>query len=64
MDVTSLLAAAIGNMTPLTRTTPWAFWLLGAPPRIYVSVCFVFGIFFMGSLGISDSALSTCLSGS
>ena len=50
-------------MTPLTRTTPWVFRLLGAPPRIYVSVCFVFGIFFVGSLGISDSALSTCLSG-
>ena len=50
-------------MTPLTRTTPWAFRLLGAPPRIYVSVRFVFGIIFMGSLGISYSALSTCLSG-
>ena len=50
-------------MTPLTRTTPWAFRLIGAPPRIYVSVRFVFGIIFMGSLGISDSALSTCLSG-
>ena len=50
-------------MTPLTRTKPWAFRLLGAPPRIYVSVCFVFGIIFMGSLGISDSALSTCLLG-
>ena len=50
-------------MTPLTRTTPWAFRLLGAPPRIYVSVRFFFGIIFMGSLGISDSALSTCLSG-
>ena len=51
-------------MTPLTRTTPWEFRLLGAPPRIYVSVHFVFGIIFMGSLGISDSPLSTCLSGS
>ena len=50
-------------MSPLTRTTPWAFRLLEAPPRIYVSVRFVFGIIFMGSLGISDSALSTCLSG-
>ena len=50
-------------MTPLTRTTPWAFRLLGASSRIYVSVCFVFGIIFMGSLGIPDSALSTCLSG-
>ena len=50
-------------MTPLTRTTPWAFRLLGAPPRIYVSVRFVFGIIFMWSLGISDSALFTCLSG-
>ena len=50
-------------MTPLTRTTPWAFRLLGAPPRIYVSVHLVFGIIFMGSLGISDFALSTCLSG-
>ena len=49
-------------MTPLTRTTPWAFRLLGAPPRIYVSIRFVFGIIFIGSLGISDSALSTCLS--
>ena len=48
---------------PLTRTTPWAFRLLGAPPRIYVSVRFVFGIIFIGSLGISDSTLSTCLSG-
>ena len=28
-----------------------------------MSVCFIFGIIFMGSLGISDSALSTCLSG-
>ena len=50
-------------MTPLTRTTPWAFRLLGASPRIYVSVRFVFGIIFIGSLDISDSALSTCLSG-
>ena len=50
-------------MTPLTRTTPWAFRLLGAPSRIYVSVFFVFGIFFMRSLGISDSAQSTYLSG-
>ena len=49
-------------MTPLIRTTPWAFRLLGAPPRIYVSVSFVFGIIFMGSLGISDYVLSTCLS--
>ena len=50
-------------MTPLTRTTPWAFRLLGAPPKIYVSVRFAFGIIFMGSLGISYSAMSTCLSG-
>ena len=28
-----------------------------------MSVCFVFGIIFMRSLGISNSALSTCLSG-
>ena len=49
-------------MIPLTKKTPWAFRLLGAPPRIYVSVRFVFGIMFMGSLGIYDSALSTCLS--
>ena len=51
-------------MTRLTRTTPWAFRLLGPPPIIYVSVCFVFGIIFMRSLGISNSAVSTCLSGS
>ena len=38
-DATSLLVAAIGNMTLLTRTTPWAFRWLGPPPRIYVSVC-------------------------
>ena len=50
-------------MTFLTRTTPWAFRLLGPPPRIYVSVRFVFGIIFMGSLGISNSALSTFLLG-
>ena len=50
-------------MTPLTRTTPWVFRLLGAPPRIYVSVRFVFGKIFMGSMSISDSTLSTCLSG-
>ena len=50
-------------MTPLTRTTPWVFRLLGASPRIYLSVHFVFGIIFMGSLGIPDFALSTCLSG-
>ena len=50
-------------MTTLTRTTPWAFRLLGVPLRIYVSVRFVFGIIFMGSLGISYSTLSTCLSG-
>ena len=41
---------------------------LGVPaawttPRIYASVRFVFGIIFMGSLGISNSVLSTCLSG-
>ena len=57
------VAAAIRNMTLLIRTTPWAFRLLGPPPRIYVSVRFVFGIIFMGSLGISNSTLSTCLSG-
>ena len=50
-------------MTLLTRTTPWAFRLLGPHPRIYVSVCFVFDIIFMRSLNISNSALSTCLSG-
>ena len=50
-------------MTPLTRTAPWAFRLLGVPPRIYVSVRFVFGIIFIRSLGISDFVLSTCLSG-
>ena len=50
-------------MTLLTRTTAWAFRLLGPPPRIYVSVLFVFGITFMGLLGISNSALSTHLSG-
>ena len=48
---------------PLDKDDTWAFRLLGAPPRIYVSVRFVFGIIFMGSLGISNSALSTCLSG-
>ena len=63
MDVTSLLVAAIGNITLLTRTTPWAFRLLGPPPRIYVSVRFVFGIICMRSLDTSNSALSTCLSG-
>ena len=50
-------------MTLLIRTTPWAFRLFGPSPRIYVSVCFVFGIIFMRSLGISNSALSTCLLG-
>ena len=40
-----------GNMTPLTRTTPWAFRLLGAPPRIYVSVCFVFEYILYGVIG-------------
>ena len=50
-------------MTPLTRTTPWEFRLLGAPPRIYVSFRFALSIIFMGSLGISNSTLSTCLSG-
>ena len=62
-DVTSLLVAAIGNITLLTRTTPWAFRLLGPPPRIYVSVHFVFGIICMRSLDTSNFALSTCLSG-
>ena len=47
----------------LTRTTAWEFRLLGPPPRIYVSVRFVFGITFMGLLGISNSVLFTCLSG-
>ena len=50
-------------MTLLTRTTTWAFRLLGPPPRIYVSVRFVFGITFMGLLGIFNSALFTYLSG-
>ena len=50
-------------MTLSTRTATWAFRLLGPPPRIYVSVLFVFGITFVGLLGISNSALSTCLSG-
>ena len=62
-DATSLLVAVIGNMTLLTRTTPWAFRWLGPPPRIYVSVRSVFGITCVRSLGISDSALSTCLYG-
>ena len=37
-EVTSSSAAAIGSMTLLTRTTPWAFRSLGPPPRIYVSI--------------------------
>ena len=37
-SVTSSLAAVIGSMTLLTRMTPWAFRLLGPPPRIYVSI--------------------------
>ena len=48
-------------MTLLTRTTPWAFRWLGPPPRIYVSVCFVFDIICVRSLGISNSVLSSCL---
>ena len=50
-------------MTLLTRTTPWVFRLLGPPPRIYVSVRFVFCIICMRLLNTSNSALSTCLSG-
>ena len=50
-------------MTLLTRTTPWAFRWLRPPPRIYVGVRFVFGIICVRSLGISNSALSTCLLG-
>ena len=50
-------------MTLLTRTTPWAFRLLGPPLRIHISVHFVFGLIFMGLLGIYNFALSTCLSG-
>ena len=49
-------------MTLLTRTTAWAFWLHRPPPRIFVSVHFVFGITFIRLLGISNSALFTCLS--
>ena len=48
---------------PLDRTTPWAFRWLGPPSRIYVSVRSVFGITCVRSLGIYDSALSTCLLG-
>ena len=55
--------AAIENITLLTRTTPWVFRLLGPPPRIYVSVHFVFSIICMRSLDTSNFALSTCLSG-
>ena len=33
-----LSVVVIGSMTHLTRTTPWAFRLLGPPPRICVSV--------------------------
>ena len=55
--------AAIGNINLLTRTTPWAFRLLGPPPRIYVSVLFVFCIICIRLLDTSNFALSTCLSG-
>ena len=57
------LVATIGNMTLLARSTPWAFRLLGPPPRIYVSVRFIFCIICMRLLDTSNSALSTCLSG-
>ena len=50
-------------MTLLTRTTPWVFRLLRPPPRIYVSVRFVFCIICMRLLNTSNYALSTCLSG-
>ena len=50
-------------MTLLTRMTTWAFWLHGPPPRIFVSVRFVFGITFIGLFGISNSALFTYFSG-
>ena len=50
-------------MILLTRMTPWAFRWLGPPLRIYVSVCFVVDIIYVRSLGISNSALSSCLPG-
>ena len=50
-------------MTPLTRMTPWAFRWPGPPPRIFVSVRFVFGITCVWSLNISNSALSSCFPG-
>ena len=53
----------IGNMTLLTRTTPWAFRWLGPPLRIFVSVRSVFGITCLRSSSISDFVLSSCFPG-
>ena len=50
-------------MTLLTRMTAWEFRLHGPPPRIFVSVRFVFGISFIGLFGISNSTLFACFSG-
>ena len=50
-------------MTPLTRMIPWAFRLPGPPPKNLREYRFVFGIVIVSSLGISNFALNTCLSG-
>ena len=58
-----LSMVVIGNMSLLTRTTPWVFRWLGPPLRIFMSVCSIFGITCLRSSSISDSALSSCFSG-
>ena len=58
-----LSRGVIRNMTRLTRTTPWAFWWLGPPLRIFVSVRSVFGITCFRSSNISDSLLPSCFPG-
>ena len=50
-------------MTFLTKTTLWAFRWFGPPPRISVSVRYVFGMTCARSSDIFDYALSSCLSG-
>ena len=58
-----LLVAEVGNMTFLTKMTPWASRWLGSPLKIFVSVGSVFGMTCARSLNISDHVFPSCFSG-
>ena len=55
--------AEVENIIFLTRMTLWAFWWLGPPLRIFVSVRSVFGMTCARSSNISDHVFPSCFSG-